>query len=86
METIQYNESYPNSIKCSEIVIAGTGHRDETELAEGLEEQAVGDPYAGVSDEQDTHNQAQSAQEHQVSEVLESGISDENIALADHLP
>ena len=64
METIKYDESHPNSIKWTEIVITGTGHGDETELAEGLEEQAVGDPYAGVRDEQDAHNQAQPTKEH----------------------
>lgn len=51
VEPVQHNKSHPDCVEGPEIVVAGTGHRNETELAEGLKEEAVRNPDAGVSDE-----------------------------------
>lgn len=49
VHAIQHDDSDPDGIKCPEVIVAGTGHGDQTELAEGQKKQVVGDPYAQVS-------------------------------------
>lgn len=56
IHSVQHYNSHPNRIKSPEIVVAGAGHGNQTELAEGQKKQIIRDPNAYVSDEQNTHN------------------------------
>lgn len=48
---IEHNNSDPNGIEGPKIIVSGAGHGDQTELAEGQEEQVVRYPDAHISDE-----------------------------------
>lgn len=85
MKAIKNDEGDPNGVKGSEVIVASARHRNKTEFTERLKEKAIWYPNTSVRNEKDSHDKTESPQKHNVSEILEPVIFNEDVTLANHL-